>query len=66
MYPCVSDIVKRQIAALLASKEKEIILKFVDVQKQSGGMIVATLLLPLRHLWCMECSQEMFGMTNPR
>ena len=37
MYPCVSDIVKRQIAALLATKEKEIKLKFVDVQKQSGG-----------------------------
>ena len=30
-------IVQSHLAALLATKEKEIKLKFVDVQKQSGG-----------------------------
>ena len=37
MYPSVSTIVKSQIAALLATKNKEIKLRFMDVQKQSGG-----------------------------
>ena len=37
MYPNVSTIVKSQIAALLATKNKEIKLRFMDVQKQSGG-----------------------------
>ena len=66
MYPCVSDIVNRQIAALLATKEKEIKSSSLMCRSRVGGMIVASLLSPLRHLWCMECSQEMFGMINPR
>ena len=37
MYPSVSTIVKSQIAALLATKNKEIKMRFMDVQKQSGG-----------------------------
>ena len=37
MYPSVSTIVKSQIAALLPTKNKEIKLRFMDVQKQCGG-----------------------------
>ena len=37
LYVCVNQAIKNQIAALLATKKKEIKLKFMDVQIQSGG-----------------------------
>ena len=37
MYSSVGHYSKKQIAALLCSKEKEVRLKMMDVQKQSGG-----------------------------
>ena len=42
MHPFGSEVVMRQIAALLTTKEREITLKFVHAQKQSGGMTVAS------------------------
>ena len=36
LYVCVHQAIKNQIAALLATREKEIKLKFMDVQVQSG------------------------------
>ena len=36
-YVCVNHAIKNQIAALLAISEKEIKLKFMDIQIQSGG-----------------------------
>ena len=37
VHVCVNQTIKNQIAALLATKRKEIKLKFMDVQIQSGG-----------------------------
>ena len=53
LYPSVSSCMKRQIAALLATKHKIITLKHMDVQMQSGtydcGLFAITFATTLVH-----------------